>query len=173
MTRLMSKQIGTISSLGGGGNISANSVIFPSVGPAAATARNGHPLVAFDDTASESVLFEDTVTMAYHEHGLKVYIYWTAVAVSGSVVWSVEVERIAAGSNISSSAFQPPVTVVSQAPSGSWVLVVAEITITNAEAGGLLPGDACRYRLSRQPSSPSDTMAGDALMFRVVVQENV
>ena len=87
---------------GGGGTFlfcyDANDAMFPAANPAAATSRNGHPLLAFDDTTAESIIFPGVLSSDYQGGDATAHIDWVAAtAVVGGVAWGGEIERIAPG----------------------------------------------------------------------------
>jgi len=44
----------------------ANDALFPSSNPAAASSRNAHPIIAFDDTTAENIIFNNTIPNRQH-----------------------------------------------------------------------------------------------------------
>jgi len=76
----------------------ANDAIYPSSNPAVADSRNGHPVISFDDTVAENVLFNSILAASYNGADISVDIDWVAeTATTGGVTWGVEFERNAPG----------------------------------------------------------------------------
>jgi hypothetical protein len=143
----------------------ANLAIFPSSNPAQATSRNGHPLLAFDDTTAESVIFIGSLSEDYDSGSdLLVRIDWVAAtAIIGAVTWGVEVEANApAGTDLDADSFDTQQTGNDTTSGTSGVIVRTTITLTNAEADAIAAGNAFRLRLQRLPADGSDDLVGDA-----------
>lgn len=150
----------------------ANDATIAASGPSA-KARNGHPVINFDDTTAESVYFHSVMSLDYAAGNITVDIHWVALtATSGSVVWGVEFERDAAGGqDIDSDGFATQQTGTSATNGTSGVITKTSITLTQAQADSIAAGDAFRLRVQRVAANGSDTMSGDAQLLRVVVRQ--
>lgn len=163
--------------VGGGGTqmaaFDANQATFPATSPAAATSRNSHPLLAFDDIAAENVVFHGVMSNDYTGGNLTLDLDWVAAsATSGDVVWGVEVERIAAaGHDIDADSFAAQVTGTSTTSGTSGIVTRTSIALTNVQADAIATGDAFRLRVQRVAGDAGDTMAGDAQALRISVRQ--
>jgi hypothetical protein len=161
-------------SSGGGSALDAftpNDAIFPDSNPAAASSRNGHPIIAFDDTADENIIFEGTMPKDYDgSSDIKVRVFWAADGVTtGTVDWEAAFERgNADGLDLDSDSFAAAQTVVDTTAGTDGQMSVAEIPFTNAQADGVQPSEPYRLKLTRDASG--GTMSADAQVVRVIVE---
>jgi hypothetical protein len=105
---------------------------------------------------------------------VRVILDWAATVVLGDVLWSVAWERdnptfFVPQADLDLDSFAPAKTVLSAAPTISGLLREASVTFTPAERGGLLPGEPYRLRVRRDAGVGTDTMLGDAQLFRVIL----
>jgi len=149
--------------------LDANSALYPSSNPAAAASRNGHPIIAFDDTTAESVLFGNRMPNSYGGEDIKVDIDWVAeTATTGGVTWGVEFERDAPGGNdIDSDSFAAQQTGTSTTNGTSGVITRTTITLTQAEADSVAASDYFRMRVQRVTGDGGDTMTDDAEIVKI------
>jgi len=151
----------------------ANDAQIPAAAGAAVSSRNGHPLVAFDDSDDESCIFNDTMNEDYvTTRTLDVIIQWAAapVAVVGDVKWNVEWERIApGGQDLDVDGFAAAKTVTTTTSATNGVTVSSTISFTQAEADGIDTGDAFRLRVTRDADDGGDTLIGDAQVLAVYI----
>lgn len=150
-----------------------NMATFPSSSPAVAFSRNEHPLLAFDDTVAENVIFHWIMSNDYSDGNLTVDIDWVAeTAVVGDVVWGVEFERLnAGGQDIDSDGFATQQTGTDTTNGTSGIITRTSIALTQAQADLIAAGEAFRLRVQRVAVSGSDTMVGDAQLLRVSVRQ--
>ena len=155
------------------GEFDANDAIFPSSNPAVASSRNAHPILSFDDTTPESMVFSSVLPEDYDGGGVTVNIDWVAeTAISGDVVWGVEVERLnASGHDIDSDSFAAQQTDTDTTAGTSGVISRSSISLTQAQADGWEAGDSFRLRISRVAASGSDTMVDDAQILRISLEQ--
>lgn len=148
----------------------ANDATFPATNPAVAESRNGHPLLSFDDTVAENVIFHDAMSRDYSAGNVIVDIDWVAAsATSGGVTWGVEFERIApGGQDIDSDGFAAQQTGTSTTNATSGIVTRTSISLTQAQADAIAAGDAFRLRVQRVVGDGGDTMVGDAQILRVI-----
>lgn len=135
--------------------------------------RNGHWLLAFDDTVQQAAIFCGIMPRNYAGGNITVYLTWLAVAVTGTVGWLIEFENDKAGGHdLDSDAWATPQTVTATAVDGtSGIGVKTSVTIT-AGAGGtdsVAAGDPFRIRVSRDVGS--DTAVGNAQLLAVELKE--
>lgn len=156
------------------GLFDSNQATFPASSPAAASSRNEHPLLGFDATTAENVVFHGVLSKDYQSgNALLIDIDWVAeTATTGAVVWGVEIEAIAAGGHdIDADSFDTQQTATGSANGTSGIVTRTQISLTNAEADAIAAGSAYRLRLQRLPADASDTMAGDAQVLRVQLSQ--
>ncbi len=154
------------------GGFDANDAIFPSSNPAAADSRNSHPILAYDDTTAESVIFSSSFRGGYLGGDVIVDIDWVAAtATSGGVTWGVEFERNApGGTDIDADSFDTQQTEASTTNGTSGIITRTTTTLTQAEADDIEALDAFRVRIQRVVGDGGDTMTGDAQVLKVRVR---
>jgi hypothetical protein len=152
-------------------------VFTPAVGeqPAANGAvldyRGTHPVLQFDDTTAQSTVFTAVLPRSYAGGGLTVRVHSTAVAVAGTVGWTVEVERIGTVQDIDSDGYAAPQTIVAVAVNAtSGIVTIASVAIANgAGMDSPVDGDTIRIRITRDVAN--DTAVGKAQIVAVEVEE--
>lgn len=151
----------------------ANDAIFVGPSIAAATTRNGHAVLAFDDTTAENIIIEGVLSESYDGGPIEVDICWVAAsAIVGDVVWGVEFEQVTdGGHDIDADNFAPQKTATGTTDVVAGVLARTVISLSNAEADTILAGDGFRLRLQRVATDVGDTLVGDAHVLRVVLEE--
>src|SRR5262245_9388939 len=78
----------------------------PASGYATLSLRNGHPTLDFDDTAAETAIYTGIMPQSYgNATGITVFISAAAVATSGTMGWTVELERMDAGTDLDADSF--------------------------------------------------------------------
>jgi len=138
--------------------------------------RNSHPVLDFDATAAtESAIWTGVLPNNYSGGGITIYLHWAAsTATSGNVIWQSSFEYISDGSNdIDSDSFATAVTWSAAATSGtSGIVTVSSQAHTNgAQIDSIVAGGSFRLKIERLGSDGSDTMAGDAELVAVELQE--
>lgn len=149
--------------------------VAPSSAFATLDSRNGHQVLDYDDEDVEAAIFEAALPAHYDGGGITVTIVWAAsTAESGDVLWSVAIERIAAGDlDIDADSFASAVGVAATAPGTSGQVVYTQIDLDDGSGiDGLLPGEAFRLRVTREADDPADDMVGDAELLRVIISES-
>ena len=132
--------------------------------------RNAHPILAFNDTTAESVVFHEVMGNDYSAGNLTIDIDWVAeTATTGGVTWGVEVERTApGGTDIDSDSFDTQQTGTSTTNGTSGIKTRTSIVLTQAEADGITAGDAFRLRIQRVTGDGGDDMSDDAQILSVI-----
>jgi len=153
-------------------SLGANDAIFPSSNPAVANSRNGHPVLNYDDTIEEKVIFDSKIQSGYDGEDINVDIDWIAeAATSGAVTWGIEFERNTPGGNdIDSDSFAAQQIGNSTTAGTSGIITRTTITLTQAQADGVIAGDYFRMRVERVTSDGGDNMSDDAQILRIVVR---
>jgi len=124
---------------------------------------NGRHYLAFDPTTEENIRFRlPGISNSYDGSASLVFeIEWYAAAITGGVVWSVEVDRINGAPNVTS--FGTQISSATATVNGTTNnITVTDVTLTNAEANGIQPGDSGEIRIRRTTGAGGDNMAGDA-----------
>lgn len=148
----------------------ANDATFPNTNPAAAESRNEHPIIGFDDTVAEDVVFHDAISRDYSAGNITVDIDWVAAsAIIGGVTWGVEFERIApGGQDIDTDGFAAQQTGTSTTNGTSGIVTRTSIVLTQAQADSIAAGDPFRLRVQRVVGDVGDDLVGDAQILRVI-----
>lgn len=145
----------------------------PSANFATLNARNGHAVLEFDASTAESAIFTGVLPNDYSGAGITAAIYWAgATATSGNVMWQVAIERIdAGGQDTDSDGFaSAQAFAAAAANASSGVITKSTLNISNgANMDSLAAGDLFRLKVTRDASNASDTMTGDAQLFRVML----
>ena len=130
--------------------------------------RNSIAVLDFDDTTIENAIFLDIIPQfAILTSGLKIRIIWTATtATSGDCVWQAALERMTTDIDVDSFDTAASATATTNATSG--VPNYTEITLTTIDS--VAAGDGFRLKITRNATSASDTMTGDAELIAVEVR---
>lgn len=134
--------------------------------------RNGHPILEFDDTTAWAAIFSGLLPRNYGGSGITVYVHSMAVATSGTVGWTAEIERIDAGTtDLDSDSFASAATVTAATVPGSSGQVLAQsVAIASGAAmDSLAAGEPFRLRLKRDVAS--DDAVGLAQVLMVEIKE--
>jgi len=134
-----------------------------------ATQRNNHSLATFPPGDTNGY-FAGVMGEDYDGVAIAVSLFWVAPAIVGDVVWFVSWERdnaLPGGANVDVDSYAAAKAVVSAAPGVTGEIQKATILFTAAEADGIVGGDPYRLRIRRDSGVLSDTMPGEAQLFRV------
>lgn len=146
---------------------------FPASNYAALDSRNNHPCLDFDAATAETIYFTGVLPNDYAGAGITVTLYWAgATATSGNVMWQASIERIdAGGQDTDSDGFASAQAFAAAAADGtSGKITKSSLNISNgANMDSLAAGDLFRLGITRDASNGSDTMTGDAQLFRVMM----
>lgn len=164
---------------GGGGGSAKPFLVFkpsqneaPTSNPATLGGLNSHPTLDFDQTNAEAAIFSSVLSNDYAAGGLTVTAYWTCAVNSGTVGWTVEVERLQdATTDLNSDSFASAQTITAETVPGTvGIIAYSSIAITDgADMDSLAAGEAFRIRIKRDVAN--DTAAGDARLVRITVRE--
>jgi hypothetical protein len=150
----------------------ANDAVYPAgLADINALGRNNHPLVAYPKAELTYVDFHGVLS----EAGLiKVSLIWAATSAAGSVLWEVAWERdnptvLLPQANLDVDSFAPAKGVVAAAPLAAGLLRECSLIFTPVEKGGILAGEPYRLRVTRNGLLGSDTLDGEAQLFRVIL----
>jgi len=131
--------------------------------------RNSIAILDFDDTTDESAIFLSIIPEAtVLTSGLSIRLIWTATtATSGDCVWGASLERMT--TDIDTDSFDTAASVTTTTNATSGVPNYSTITLTTIDSA--VAGDGFRIRITRNATSGSDTMVGDAELIAVEVQQ--
>lgn len=135
--------------------------------------RNAHPVLAFDDTTQQAAVFTGILPRNYGGGGITVYAHWAAAtAVTGTIGWVVDFERIgAAAQDIDSDGFASTQTITAatvDATSGN--VSITNVAVSNgANIDSIAVGETFRVRIKRDVAN--DTAVGPAQLLGVELKE--
>ena len=132
--------------------------------------RNEHPVLDFDAATNESAVFSAIMPRNYGNTNVTVYIHWALTSgTTGDVDWDVSWERIGDLTlDIDSDSFGG-ITSVNNVTAPTTSGMVDIVNLVSADLDGILVGEGCRMKLTRDAAS--DTASGDAEMLFVEVKE--
>lgn len=142
--------------------------------------RNHHPVIDFDDSAQESVVFSGALPRGYDGGGLTVTLVWAAStaspggdAATNCLRWGIAVERLdSGGMNLDQDSFAEFQSVLAPPAATSGQLQYTEIALADGAAiDHLTAGEPFRLMVVRQAAHSDDVMLGDAELRFVVVRE--
>lgn len=146
----------------------------PATNYATLDTRNSHPVLEFDAATIESAIFSDLLPKNYAAGGLTVTVVWMAdTATASDVVWGASFERHQdETTDFGTDDFAAERTVTSTAPAAVGRPQYANVTFTDgAQMDSLTVGESFRIKIRRVASDAADTMAGDAQLICVTIQE--
>lgn len=150
--------------------------VFPTSNPAAPTMVQGTnfpvPGLAFDATTQETAFFPFHAA-AYGSGNITVRIYWYAdTASTGGVTFGASLAAITPDTDtqdVETKAFATENT-ASDTHLGTTGQRDHSFTITLSNLDSIAANDDCMLRIRRVPADGSDTMTGDAIIKRVVLE---
>lgn len=135
--------------------------------------RNEHPVLDFDDTTNESVVFRGVMPRHYGGGGVTVYLHYAMTsAVSLTIDWDVAFERIGdQQQDIDSDDFAAVNSVDNTTVPGTAGLVdIVSVAFTDgADMDSIAVGEGFRIKITRD--AVSDDAAGDAELLFVEIKE--
>ena len=148
--------------------------VSPSSNGATHDARNGHPVLDFDDTTNEDTIFVNLVMPStYGGGGVTVYLYYAMTsATSGDIDWDVAFERVAdSHQDIDSDGFAAANSVDNTTVPGTsgFVDVVSVAFTDGADMDSVTTDDGFRIKVTRDAAS--DTATGDAELWGLRIEE--
>lgn len=156
-------------------------IVPPATVYAAPDARSGGstpaesiPVWDFDDTTDEYLDLYCVLASNYSGGGLTLALYWSATsATSGNVVWRSAVRRIADDAeDVDTSQTYDFNSVTATTANVSGEVAYDVITFTSgADMDSLVAGEQFILRVTRNASSGSDTLVGDAELHSVIIKE--
>ena len=146
----------------------------PSSNYATVDTRNGHIVLDFDDTTSESAVFSGVMPQHYAgTTGVTVYLHYSMTsATSATVDWDVSFERIGAGQlDIDADSFEAVNSVDdTTVPGTSGHIDIVSVAFTDgADMDSVAKGESFRIKIARDAAS--DDATGDAELYKVEIRE--
>src|SRR3990167_1761081 len=135
--------------------------------------RNAHPVLDFDDTTEEKVVFTGIMPRNYAGGGVTNTIFWTGgTATSGTVVWQTAFERIGTVLDIDGDSFATGNNGTTVAPSTTGSLTSTAIAHTDgAQIDSIAVGEVFRMYVTREVADADDSMGGDAELRAIEIKE--
>ena len=134
--------------------------------------RNQHPTLQFDDTTSWAAIWTDVMPQNYsNATGITVRVTATAVATTGTMGWTVELERNDAATDLDADNFATPQTITAAtvpATSGDPLTLFVAIA-KGAAMSSIVAGDQFRIRIKRDVAN--DTAVGNVEIMSVEIRE--
>lgn len=127
-------------------------------------------VINFDDAADSSTFFLGVLPATYAGGDLQIRLFWAPVLSSGNVKWDVAFERREAGVFQLDTPDFGTASTTTVAVSAAENVVVTNLTITAANAGNPVAGEAFRISVTRDADVASD-MADSAYLFAVELLE--
>jgi hypothetical protein len=134
--------------------------------------RNARPVMEFDDTTDESLLFIGMIPEGANlSSGITVRTVWKGkTATSGNLVITSAFER--GNTDSDADSFATGVDSAATAVSGtSGISVTISTTHSSSEIDGVTVGDVVILKITRKASSGSDTVVGDAQLEYVEIRQ--
>lgn len=127
-------------------------------------------VINFDDAADSTTYFVGVLPASYAGGDLNIRLFWSPVLSSGNVKWDVAFERRQAGVFQLDTPNFGAASTSTVAVSAAENVVVTTISITAANAGTPVAGEAFRISVLRDADVASD-MADSAYLFAVELLE--
>jgi hypothetical protein len=131
--------------------------------------RNSIAVLDFDDTTKESSVFVGVIPEgAVLTSGLSISIFWMATtATSGDCRWEVALER--GNTDLDADSFDTAQVGTTTTSGTSGIPNKTTITLTTIDSVAV--GEFFRLRVARDAANGADTMAGDAELIAVEIQQ--
>jgi hypothetical protein len=136
--------------------------------------RNRHRVAKFAQSVDTETFFTLNMPTVFAEGDIDVKIRWMADGVTtGDVVWGVSFERHQVDvDDLDSDSFATEQTVTDTTSATDGATVETVIPFTAAQYDGVTQGDQFRIRIRRLGTNISDTMAADAQLMTVVIDQD-
>lgn len=144
----------------------------PSTNFATLDTRNLHPILDFDDTANESIVFSFVLPRSYAGGGFTVYVHYAMTsATTLTIDWDISMEQIGDQQlDIDSDSFGTATSIDNTTVPGTTGNVdIVNGAITHANAGSPTVGDGMRLKVLRD--AVSDDASGDGELRFVEIKE--
>lgn len=134
--------------------------------------RNQHPVIAFDASSVEAMVWTAVLPRQYGGSGITAYLHWVSTATTGDCVWETSFELIGTSQDIDSDGFATANTATTTTNATAGIPAVTSIAHTDgAQIDSIAVGNAFRFKVSRNATSGSDTLAVDAQLLAIELKE--
>jgi len=134
--------------------------------------RNNRPVLNFDDTTNESIMFSGVFPQCYGGGGVTAYIHYSMASScsSGDVDWDVAFERVGTSESLDADGFAAAQSADNNVIPDFGNLAVASIDFEDgAEMDNVAVGEVFRVKLTRDATN--DTATGDAEFYALEIRE--
>lgn len=134
--------------------------------------RNLHRILNFADGTALSAMWTGILPRHYSGGGITVYVHWSSGAISGTVGWTVEFERVGDGAqDVDSDGFASAQTITAvSVPGTSGLVDITNVAVSNgANMDSIAVGEKFRLRLTRDTAN--DTSTGVAQLHAIELKE--
>lgn len=144
----------------------------PGSGFATLDVRNAHAVLDFDAASEESTVFGGVLPAHYGGGGaLGIELHWSATtATSGNVRWQAAIENTT-DTDIDANGFGAASSATAATATTSGNLTRTTLSVSAANAGSPVAGEALRVKVIRDADDAADTMADDAELWAVHLRE--
>lgn len=136
----------------------------------------GHFVAIAEDSGVPFAPWTSRMPISYQNgESITVVIDWISVTVAvGAVVWQVEIERLAPNGNpLDSDNYDTPQSVTDTVSGTISSISRASLVLSSAQFDNVESGEQFRLRLTRNTSSGSDTLIGDALFVSWALESDL
>ena len=146
---------------------------FPASNYPQLTLSNRRPVLAFDDSTSETCYWTTVIPQGWTAPATAVISYAMASATSGGVAFDVAVEALTSGDATDTDATTSFASVNTGTDAGvpGTAGYMEQISVTLSNLDSATAGDLVRFSLARATSNATDTATGDAYVFALEIRD--
>lgn len=128
-----------------------------------------HDILKYLDTSTKDSAYGIFEVPQNYVGTAKFYVVWTSPTTSGNVVWEVAYRTVGGDdtTSLDQTTAEETLTVTDAAPSATDRRLIPSLTAT---AGNFSVGESVELKVSRDGTSGSDTMAGNAILHGVMFE---
>ncbi len=129
-----------------------------------------HGVFVFNDTSTKDSLYGTFTVPQNYASNAKFVVYWTSTGTSGNVVWNVDYRDLAGNdtNSLDQSTAQEALAFTAAAAPGATDRLMQ--TSKTATSGNFAAGDLVEFKVSRDGTSGSDTLAAAVTVHAVVFE---
>jgi len=132
--------------------------------------RNAHPVLDFDASINEAVVFAGVLPRNYSGGGLTVCLHWTCSSGEGVVSWRAGIENLSE-QDLDVDSFAAYITIRPTAPANG-ILTEDEIVLSDGIGiDSLQAGQPFRIKIFRSAAEEQDTLPADAELRLIEIKE--
>lgn len=135
--------------------------------------RNDHPVLEFDGTTNESIMFSAILPNHYGSGGVDVILHWAMKTATASTVdWDAAFERVAGTNDLDADGFAAAQSVNGESvPATSGYVKTTTISFTDgAQMDSVVAGDSFRLKVTRDAASDAST--SEAQLVKIEIKES-